>query len=83
MPRLPWILALHRGTVAVELDAARPDDVDAAAITTAGVDPSLGPNLLTAIAGDPELVRPYHPLAPTHQTQLLAHEAATCRRSAS
>ncbi|MBS1694490.1 MAG: hypothetical protein JST91_19925 [Actinobacteria bacterium] len=68
-----WILALHRGTVADDLDVARPDAVDAAAIAAAGIDPHLGTNLLTAIAGDPALVRSHHRLAPTHQTQLLAH----------
>lgn len=67
-----WILALHRGTVADELGAARPDDVDAAAIGAAGVDPHLGPNLLSTIVGDPALMRSHHPLGPTHQTQLLA-----------
>lgn len=68
-----WILALHRKTVADELEAARPDDVDAAALAAAGFDPHLGPNLLAAIAGDPALIHSHHPLAPTHQAQLLAH----------
>ncbi|WP_176470791.1 hypothetical protein [Mycobacterium avium] len=68
-----WILALHRGTVADEFGAACPDAVDAAAIAAAGIDPHLGPKLLTAIAGDRALIRSHHPLAPTHQTQLFAH----------
>lgn len=68
-----WILALHRKTVADELEAARPDDFDGAALAAAGFDPHLGPNLLAAIAGDPALIHSHHPLGPTHQAQLLAH----------
>jgi hypothetical protein len=66
-----WIVALHHGTIDTEIASYIVDDVDAAAITAAGVDATVGPRILAAIAND-TAVSSGRDLAPSHRSTMLA-----------